>query len=40
MSDRGRESYHDPVKAWTDPEKWAQRLTPAVDHCPSLQEQT
>lgn len=32
MSDRGRESYHDPVKAWTDPEKWAQRLTP--EGCP------
>lgn len=27
MSNEGRRSYRDPVKAWTDPEKWAQRLT-------------
>lgn len=32
MSHAGRESYCDPVKAWTDPAKWAQRLTP--EGCP------
>lgn len=32
MSTERRESYRDPVKAWTDPEAWAERLTP--EGCP------
>lgn len=32
MSSTGHESYRSPVKAWTDPEVWAERLTP--DSCP------
>jgi diadenosine tetraphosphate (Ap4A) HIT family hydrolase len=32
VSTEGRQSHSDPVKAWTDPETWAERLTP--EGCP------
>ena len=32
MSTDRRQSYHDPVKAWTDPDTWAERLKP--EGCP------
>ena len=32
MSSKDRQSYANPVKTWTDPETWAERLTP--EGCP------
>jgi diadenosine tetraphosphate (Ap4A) HIT family hydrolase len=32
VSTERRQSYRDPVKTWTDPERWAERLTP--EGCP------
>jgi predicted house-cleaning noncanonical NTP pyrophosphatase (MazG superfamily)/diadenosine tetraphosphate (Ap4A) HIT family hydrolase len=32
LSSDQQQSYHNPVKAWTDPDTWAQRLTP--EGCP------